>query len=1200
MGAPPLSGALPPGALPPRAAPPRRPLRRADARRPVPRRVAVLLATVLALLGYALVTGPAAAHAAGPGTLLSQGMPATASSTEGAAYPAAAAVDGDPTTRWSSAFSDPQWLQVDLGTSSSIDQVVLNWQNYATAYQIQVSQDGENWTTIYSTTTGTGGTNGVETLSVSGTGRYVRMYGTARENGYGYSLWEFQVFGSNGGAAGPTPTPTPTPTATTSPSGPGTLLSQGKPATASSTEGAAYAAADAVDGDVTTRWSSAFSDPQWLQVDLGTSSSIDQVVLNWQNYATAYQIQVSQDGENWTTIYSTTTGTGGTNGVETLSVSGTGRYVRMYGTARENGYGYSLWEFQVFGSNGGAAGPTPTPTPTPTATSSPSGGSTPPGNWTPVWSDDFAGAAGTSPSNANWITDTGTGYAGGAANWGTGEVETDTASTANVGLDGDGHLNITALDSGGSWTSGRIESQRSDFAAPAGGELLISASIEQPDPTNALGYWPGFSAMGASYRTDSSTWPAMGESDLMEDVNGRNEESATFHCGTAPGGPCNEYDGLTSGLASCTGCQTGYHTYSEVIDRTTTNEQIRWYLDGQQIWQVNESQVGEATWQAAVDHGFYLVFDLAIGGSYPNAVCGCTSPSSATSSGGTMSIGDVSVEQSTGTVPPAYTTPATPTGGSVVKVTGSQGNWGLSVNGAPYEVKGVTWGPATSVASAYMPDLQSMGVNTVRTWGTDDTTQPLLDAAAAYNIKVINGFWLNQGADYVNDTTYKTDTLNSIVQYVNQYKNDPAVLMWDVGNEVILTMQNYYSGTQLEAERDAYAQYVEQIVDAIHAADPNHPVTSTDAWTGAWPYYKQYTPDLDLYAVNSYGAVCSVASDWASGGYNKPYIVTESGEPGSWEVPNDANGVPDQPTDIAAAQGYTSAWNCISGNTGISLGGTLFNYGIEDDFGGVWFNLMPENWKRLAYYAVAKAFGGTPQSNTPPQITSMTLSNTSSVPAGGTFTVNTQTTDPDGDAIRYNLMYGSNYVDGNTGLQNVNFTQTGPGQFTVTAPKELGVWLVYVYAYDGHGNVGIQQESFNVVPPPVSGTNVALGKTTTASSYQATGTGAPFPPSDATDGNWTTRWASDWSDPQWIEVDLGQVTTIDHIQLGWEAAYGESYQVQVSNDDTNWTTIYSTTSGTGGVDDFNVSGSGRYVRLYLTQRGTTYGYSLYEFGIYSS
>src|SRR5258708_17753504 len=98
-----------------------------------------------------------------------------------------------------------------------------------------------------------------------------------------------------------------------------------------------------------------------------------------------------------------------------------------------------------------------------------------------------------------------------------------------------------------------------------------------------------------------------------------------------------------------------------------------------------------------------------------------------------------------------------------------------------------------------------MGVNTVRTWGTDATTQPLLDAAYANGVKVINGFWLNQGQDYVTDTTYKTNTLNTIVQFVNQYKNHGSVLMWDVGNEVLLTLQNTYTGAQLEAERNAYA-----------------------------------------------------------------------------------------------------------------------------------------------------------------------------------------------------------------------------------------------------------------------------------------------------------------------------------------------------------------------------------------------------------
>jgi hypothetical protein len=135
--------------------------------------------------------------------LISQGKVATASSTESALYPASAAVDGSTTTRWSSAFSDPQWLEVDLGASATVSSVTLNWEAaYARSFGIQVSSDNTNWTSIYSTTTGAGG---VQNLTVSGTGRYVRMYGTVRGTVYGYSLWEFQVYGSFG-----TPTPTPT------------------------------------------------------------------------------------------------------------------------------------------------------------------------------------------------------------------------------------------------------------------------------------------------------------------------------------------------------------------------------------------------------------------------------------------------------------------------------------------------------------------------------------------------------------------------------------------------------------------------------------------------------------------------------------------------------------------------------------------------------------------------------------------------------------------------------------------------------------------------------------------------------------------------------------------------------------------------------------------------------------------------------
>ncbi|GAB7045894.1 discoidin domain-containing protein [Catenuloplanes indicus JCM 9534] len=133
---------------------------------------------------------------------LSQGKPATASSLE-AGFTAAAAVDGDTGTRWSSAFADPQWLQVDLGSTQSISRVVLNWEAaYASAFTIQTSANGSTWTNI---TPVTAGTAGVQTLNVTGSGRYVRMNGTARATAYGYSLWEFQVFGSG---VGPTGSPT--------------------------------------------------------------------------------------------------------------------------------------------------------------------------------------------------------------------------------------------------------------------------------------------------------------------------------------------------------------------------------------------------------------------------------------------------------------------------------------------------------------------------------------------------------------------------------------------------------------------------------------------------------------------------------------------------------------------------------------------------------------------------------------------------------------------------------------------------------------------------------------------------------------------------------------------------------------------------------------------------------------------------------
>jgi hypothetical protein len=174
----------------PRKQPPKR------RRRP---RVASLAASLFLLAaGLAALTvhSPTAGAATCGTTDVALHQPTTASSQENASFPAPNATDGNLGTRWSSQFSDPQWLDVDLGTTRSICQVVLHWETaYGKAFQIQTSPDNATWTTIFSTTTGTGGT---QTVNLSGTGRYIRMFGTVRGTQWGYSLWEFDVFTTTG------------------------------------------------------------------------------------------------------------------------------------------------------------------------------------------------------------------------------------------------------------------------------------------------------------------------------------------------------------------------------------------------------------------------------------------------------------------------------------------------------------------------------------------------------------------------------------------------------------------------------------------------------------------------------------------------------------------------------------------------------------------------------------------------------------------------------------------------------------------------------------------------------------------------------------------------------------------------------------------------------------------------------------------
>ncbi|WP_432043306.1 discoidin domain-containing protein [Streptomyces cadmiisoli] len=216
---------------------------------------------------------------------------ATASSTDGDHHGAGNVTDGDPTTRWSSAYQDDEWIRVDLGSQQSFDRIDLVWeQAYAATFVVQVSTDDSAWTDVKSVD------NSAVPLPFNRadaslqivdfearTARHVRINGGLRNTSWGNSLWSLAVLDS---------------------AAPGTDLALRKKATASSEDGD-HVAAHATDGNPGTRWSSRYEDHQWIQVDLGEAHRIDRVVIVWEvAHPKTYVVQVSENGEDWTDVKS--------------------------------------------------------------------------------------------------------------------------------------------------------------------------------------------------------------------------------------------------------------------------------------------------------------------------------------------------------------------------------------------------------------------------------------------------------------------------------------------------------------------------------------------------------------------------------------------------------------------------------------------------------------------------------------------------------------------------------------------------------------------------------------------------------------------------------------------------------------------------------------------------------------------------------
>jgi beta-glucanase (GH16 family) len=342
-------------------------------------------------------------------------------------------------------------------------------------------------------------------------------------------------------------------------------------ATASSQESDSYPASAAIDGSLSTRWSSAFSDNQWLQIDLGQTRTLYGLTIYWEAaYAKVYNVRLSHNASSWTTVYSDSNGNGGTDDITFAEQSA--RYIRINCVTRFTEYGSSIYEV-VLKSHDCCR--------------------TPSVEWELVWSDEFDGTA-IKTANWNWEI--------GAGGWGNNELQYYTNSTENSYIN-NGSLVIVARKNhlGHDYTSARMTTKNKHSFLYG----RMEASIKLP--ALKQGIWPAFWMMPAG--SVYGGWAASGEIDIMEAINQPYTVYGTIHYGGS--WPNNQNSGAE--YSNGTNFSQDYHTYAIEWEPT----QIRWYVDDVLYSTKTSWYTSGYPYPAPFDQPFYFILNLAVGGNWP-------------------------------------------------------------------------------------------------------------------------------------------------------------------------------------------------------------------------------------------------------------------------------------------------------------------------------------------------------------------------------------------------------------------------------------------------------------------------------------------------------------------------------------------------------------------------------------------------------
>jgi hypothetical protein len=396
-----------------------------------------------------------------------------------------------------------------------------------------------------------------------------------------------------------------------------------------------------------------------------------------------------------------------------------------------------------------------------------------------------------------------------------------------------------------------------------------------------------------------------------------------------------------------------------------------------------------------------------------------------------------------------------------------KGHFVLLRDGKPYFIRGAG-------GSSHLALLKEHGGNSIRTWGIEALEQQVegkrvIDRCAELGLTVAAGIWIapeRHGFNYSDPAQIKRQR-ETVRAAVRKYKDHPALLVWGLGNEM--------EGTTSDGRDPRIWKELNELAAIVKAEDPAHPVMTVIAGAAATKVkgILEHYPNLDILGVNAYAGAGGAAAAVKAAGWKKPFVLSEFGPSGHWEVPKTKWGAPIEPSsrDKAAAY-FSSQKTMVEEAADISLGSYCFVWGQKQETTSTWYGMFLKTGEKLPQVdAMCRAWTDRWPANRCPRVTRFESELKEAVFAPGQLcTVRAEATDPEGDELKWEWTVTAESTDVKVGGDK----EAEPPSFpecilsaeksgaVIRTPAKPGNYRVFAIVRDGKGGASVENFCFRV------------------------------------------------------------------------------------------------------------------------------------------